>query len=308
MSMHANTPSSAAPNERTCAPSPPRQSRRAAWLGVGLLTLAVGTATALALATRGNEPVSSPTTDPDAASKQQPASGAPGEGPRTQPRSMQMSLPPEFERPQADGKYATSGFRVGYFEPTGTDPFYTFTITRSDVRIVSPGVGEIALPSYGQPGGGTAVVRIQTLGATGPSAWSDASPPFPLASLRTSSPLTRTERLARPARAPRRVTAAALAPLPALQGLLASQKPADMSDEEAMSVFQNPRELATALVISRDLKVSFASLHAAIKANPRKRLVDIVKTLQPATNATRAVQEASRHARALTNLRKAPAR
>lgn len=274
------------------------------WTGVGLLAVVV--VSVLSLAARSSDPA-----DPGVPGLP-PAQASPDAGPPQAtppaPKSVQMSLPPDYEQGGRGNGVGATGFRVGFFEPGGAEPFYTFTASRADVRTVSPGVGEIALPALSHPGGRTAVVRVQTLSASGPSAWSDASPPFAIASLRVSTPPTRAERVARPPRPPKRVAVLDLEPFPALKALLAGQKPADMSDEEATGVFRNPRDLAAALVISRDLGLPFMRLHAAIKAEPRKRLVDIVKAMQPATNAARAIDAANRQARSLTNRRKAPVR
>src|SRR5262245_22330644 len=59
--------------------------------------------------------------------------------------SIRFDLPDGYDRRRPDGSYVIAGFDVGYFDGNAVRPLWSFFVLTEDVRVVSPGTGEITL-------------------------------------------------------------------------------------------------------------------------------------------------------------------
>src|SRR5688572_4622127 len=92
------------------------------------------------------------------------------------PLSLGFDLPADFWNREADGSYAVSGLRIGYFPPNGSTPLLVVEVPRATVK-VNGSSGQIPLEiSRLPPGTNRVEIRLQTLSGRKAGAWSEASP------------------------------------------------------------------------------------------------------------------------------------
>ena len=215
------------------------------------------------------------------------------------PVSLGFELPPDFWRRDADGSYAVTGFRVGYFPPIGSSPFRMVEVARGAVK-VNGTIGQILLEISQLPAGASRVViRLQTLSGGKASAWSEASP---LIGPATAPP--RSPRQTAASRRPQSVAAADVERHVRLAEALKKTLPPGARLEDVLAAYRRIDDLAVAVALCRDNKIALTALSQKILGPPRRSLPVAVRELRPDLER-RAIRQARVDARQLLD---APAR
>jgi hypothetical protein len=198
---------------------------------------------------------------------------------------LEFDLPDDFGRRLADGTYAVTGFRIGYFALRRSTVLKRVDVPRERVE-VNDRTGRISVDFTDLPADANQVViRLQTLSGGEASTWSESSAPMRLG---RASP-ARGRASPAPGRgaagaAPRRLQALALADVerhPRVVDALKQTLPSGATIERVLPAFRRIEDLALAAVLCRDHQIVLTALTEKVQGPPRLSLLNALRQLRP---------------------------
>jgi hypothetical protein len=197
---------------------------------------------------------------------------------------LEFDLPDDFERRLADGTYAVTGFRIGYFDVRRGTVLMTVDVPRDRVEVANRS-GRISIDLTQVPADANQVViRLQTLTRDEASTWSELSE---AARLPGASPARGRRTGAAPRRAtraaPPRAQALALADVerhPRVVDALKQMLPSGTTIEQVLPGFRRIQDLALAVVLCRDHQIVFTALTQKVQGPPRLSVPNALRQLR----------------------------
>lgn len=236
--------------------------------------------------------------------------------PPAQPRSsmtLAFDLSPESST-QASGSPAVVGFQIGYFRPGPLrTPLKTVDLGRDAVIIEGNAARVTFVPESLPAGDNEVVLRLRSKSLEQFSDWSEPTaiikvpglPPrgrrrVPSGADATGSGPTG-ERAREDGKSPRkgRLVVADLEKHAALQKALEPMLTGGLSIEAAVGPFRRIDELATAVALTRQHKLSFAEVCKRLEGPPPQSLRNVLRALKPSVNSRQALRDARNQGRTL---------
>jgi hypothetical protein len=218
-----------------------------------------------------------------------------GAAARGRPSMLEFDLPDEFWTKDAEGRYVVTGFRLGYFQPSNTDPMVTVEIAR-DAVVVTGKSGRVPLGTDRLPENvSTFTLRIQTLTRTAASAWSEPSSSTSAAAA-TGRSAAKAPRDARPSK---RLSMSEIERYPRLLEAMKKTLPPGGQSEALLAPYRNAEELAIAVVLCRDNGIPLEKFSQAMTGPPRRSLRNAARVVKPELRKTTAMEKARAEAKDL---------
>jgi hypothetical protein len=206
--------------------------------------------------------------------------------------TIEFDLPLEYDDRDRQNRFVVTGFIVGFFRGSDSEPALTIDVTRDSVR-VDGRKGRLTVSRYRDSDGGPVVVRLVTVTREALSDWSEPSPALPGAARDAARP-------SRPAGAGgRRLDVGQVEQHPRLIAALKELLPPNADLAPWVGRFRTMNELAMTVVVSRDHGIAFAVLAAKMQGPPRRSLRNALRELKPTVRGTNPLKPAQAQAKAL---------